>query len=65
MDHKAGSNSGIDYGLVTVFLLWIAFTVGLLLLWAIRAHAGTDHERTRPAETTVLPAPLQLEIYSA
>jgi hypothetical protein len=35
--HKPGSNSGIDRGIVTIFLLWIVITVALLILGAVRA----------------------------
>ncbi len=36
--HKPGSDSGIDYGIVAIFLLWIAITIALVILLAVGAH---------------------------
>jgi hypothetical protein len=38
--HKPGISSGVDYGLMVVFLFWIAATIGLIILLALRAHAA-------------------------
>jgi hypothetical protein len=38
--HKPGISSGVDYGLMVVFLFWIAATIGLIILLALRAHAS-------------------------
>lgn len=35
--HKPGSNSGIDRGIVAIFLLWIVITIALVILAAVRA----------------------------
>ncbi len=35
--HKAGSESGIDRGVVIIFLLWIAIIIGLVVTLALRA----------------------------
>jgi hypothetical protein len=39
--HKPGSDSGIDRGIVAIFLLWIAITIALVILFTVRAH-GED-----------------------
>jgi len=36
--HKPGIDSGIDYGLVTVLLIWIAATIMSVILLATRGH---------------------------
>jgi hypothetical protein len=35
--HKPGSDSGIDRGIVVIFLLWIAVLVVLVILLGLRA----------------------------
>jgi len=42
--HKAGMSSGIDYGVVTVIVLWVVVTI-LLLLWAghFQGRLPLDH----------------------
>lgn len=41
--HKPGSDSGIDRGLVAVVLLWIAITIALAILLAVRALGMGSH----------------------
>lgn len=36
--HKAGSDSGVDRGLVTIFLVWIAITVVLVVMLVVEAR---------------------------
>jgi hypothetical protein len=43
--HKPGSNSGIDRGVVTIFLLWIAITIVLVILVAVRALGAAGGAR--------------------
>jgi hypothetical protein len=38
---KAGSDFGVDRGVVTIFLLWIAITVVLGVMLAVEAHCQT------------------------
>lgn len=38
---KAGSDFGVDRGVVIIFLLWIAFTVVLAVMLAVEAHCQT------------------------
>ena len=38
LDHKPGSDYGIDYGVVLVYLLWIAATLALLVTLAVRSQ---------------------------
>lgn len=38
---KAGSDFGLDLGLVIVFLFWIAITVVLAVMFAVEAHCQT------------------------
>jgi hypothetical protein len=35
---KPGSDSGIDRGIVAIFLLWIAIMIALVILLVVRAH---------------------------
>lgn len=37
--HKAGGGHGIDYGLMAVFLVWVALTVALIIMLALNSHA--------------------------
>jgi hypothetical protein len=37
--HKPGIDSGIDYGVVAAYLLWIVAIIVVLVLFAIRGHA--------------------------
>jgi hypothetical protein len=39
VDHIAGADYGVDYGLVAVFLVWIVLTVALVILLVLRSHA--------------------------
>lgn len=39
LDHKAGSDYGIDYGVVAVVLMWLIATIALLVVLAIRVPA--------------------------
>jgi hypothetical protein len=38
LDHKLGSDYGIDYGVVVLYLLWIAATIALQCALAVRSH---------------------------
>jgi hypothetical protein len=38
LDHKPGIDSGIDYGVVVLYLLWIAATIALIMVLAVRSH---------------------------
>jgi hypothetical protein len=37
--HKAGSESGIDRGVVIIFLVWIAVIIALVVTLAMRADS--------------------------
>lgn len=37
MSHKAAADSGIDYGAVAAFLLWIAVAIVLVIVFAAEA----------------------------
>jgi hypothetical protein len=53
--HKPGSDSGIDRGIVAIFLLWIAITIALVILLAVRVHGdGRCAPLVRAANTKVL-----------
>jgi len=53
--HKPGSDSGIDPGIVAIFLLWIALTIALVILIAVRALGGGGHASlTGSANTKIL-----------
>lgn len=36
--HKAGSNSGIDRGVVIIFLLWVAITIVVAVTLVLQAR---------------------------
>jgi preprotein translocase subunit SecG len=38
--HKAGSDSGVDYATVVVFLLWLVMTIGLVVFFVLRSSAA-------------------------
>ena len=38
LDHKPGSDYGIDYGVVVLYLLWITATIALLITLAVRSY---------------------------
>jgi hypothetical protein len=61
--HKPGSDSGIDRGIVAVFLLWIAITIALVILFAVRAH-GKDRcaSPIRSSNTGVLQEDVNLVV---
>jgi hypothetical protein len=40
--HKPGSDLGIDRGIVAVILLWIAITIVLIVLFALRSSIFTQ-----------------------
>jgi hypothetical protein len=48
MSHRAGIHSGIDYGAVAVFLLWIVMTIVLVIVFAIKGHADDKNYVTSP-----------------
>ncbi len=50
--HKPGSDSGIDYGLLAVFLAWIAMAIALVVLFALRSHARSFVERQNHMQVT-------------
>jgi hypothetical protein len=61
--HKPGSDSGIDRGVVAIFLLWIAITIALVILLAVRAFGGDSHELlTRVANTKILQEEVNLVV---
>jgi hypothetical protein len=35
--HKPGANYGMDYGIIAALLIWIAITIGLLTLLAVKS----------------------------
>ena len=37
--HKAGSESGIDRGVVIIFLLWIAIIIGVVVTLVLEAES--------------------------
>jgi len=45
--HKPGIDSGIDYGLIAVLLIWIVAAI-LLVLLALRSHAAELPGPPRP-----------------
>jgi hypothetical protein len=53
--HKAGSESGIDYAVVGVMLLWVAAIIALVILLAVRSHAD-DHVRPFEPDMSFAPA---------
>jgi hypothetical protein len=38
--HKAGSDSGVDYATVAVFLLWLVMTIGLVVFLVVTSSAA-------------------------
>ena len=61
--HKPGSDSGIDRGVVAIFLLWIAITIALVILLAVRAFGGDSHALlTRVANTKILQEEVNLVV---
>jgi hypothetical protein len=61
--HKPGSDSGIDRGIVAIFLLWIAITIALVIVLAVRAHGeGRGISLVRELTTRVLQADVNLVV---
>jgi hypothetical protein len=46
--HKPGMNSGVDYGLIIVFLLWITAIIGFMIMFALKGHASEFLPVQRP-----------------
>jgi hypothetical protein len=49
VDHKPGSNSGIDYGVLIVVLLWIVASIALLIVIARNSRNQSSFERSGPS----------------
>ena len=61
--HKPGSDSGIDRGIVAIFLLWIAITIALVILFTVRAHGeGRCASLIRSSNTRVLQEDVNLVV---
>lgn len=47
LNHKAGSDSGVDYATVVVFLLWVVMAIILVALLVLRSDAEESHQPAR------------------
>jgi len=52
--HRAGSNSGVDYATVVMFLLWIALTIVLVVVLLTRGSAA-DAARSASRHASKVP----------
>jgi hypothetical protein len=55
VSHKPGSDSGVDYGIAVIFLLWILATLVLVVLIAIKGigNADTEVQFHRPVKAEI------------
>jgi hypothetical protein len=63
LTHKPGSDSGIDLGIVAIFVLWIALTIALVILFAVLAHCESRYVSfVRASNTKVWQADVNLVV---
>jgi hypothetical protein len=63
LTHKPGSDSEIDRGIVAIFLLWIAITIALVILFTVQAHGESRcAPLVRSSKTRVLQEDVNLVV---